>query len=117
MKCRTIFVRHRHVNLLSDLFVNRNLLAILILALELYLAVYESEQGVVLADTDVVARMNVRASLTNENVASQNELTVSALGAKALGLGVAAVLGGAAALFVGEKLKTDVQHGDLPSFL
>lgn len=54
MKCRTIFVRHRHVNLLSDLFVNRNLLAILILALELYLAVYESEQGVVLTLTNVV---------------------------------------------------------------
>ena len=69
----------------------------------------QSEQGVVLADTDVVARMNVRASLTNEDVASQNELTVSALGAKALGVRVAAVLRGAAALLVGEKLKTDVQ--------
>ena len=40
-------------------------LAVLAHTLELDLAVDQSEQGVVLADTDVVARMNVRASLKN----------------------------------------------------
>ena len=63
------------------------------------------------------SRMDVGAALAHKNVAGENELTVSALGAKALGVRVAAVLRGAAALLVGEKLKTDVQHGDLPSFL
>ena len=72
-------------------------LAILAQALELDLAVNQSEQRIVLADTDVVARMDVRASLANENVASQNELTVCALGAEALGLGITTVLGRAAA--------------------
>ena len=48
---------------------------------------------------------------------TKNELTVSALGAKALGVRVAAVLRGAAARLVGEKLETDVQHGDLPAFV
>ena len=43
--------------------------------------------------------------------------TVSYTHLKALGVRVTAVLRGAAALLVGEKLKTDVQHGDLPSFL
>ena len=74
-------------------------------------------EGIVRADTDVDARMDVGAALAHKNVAGENELTVSALGTKALGVGVAAVLRGAAALLVGEKLKTDVQHGDLPSFL
>ena len=59
-------------------------LAVLAHTLELDLAVDQSEQGVVLADTDVVARMNVRASLTNEDVTSQYELTVSSLYAKSL---------------------------------
>ena len=47
-------------------------LAILTHALELDFAIDQSEQRIVLADTDVVARMDVRASLANKNVASQN---------------------------------------------
>ena len=62
--------------------VDRAHLAILAHTLELDLAVDQSEQRIVLADTNVVARMNVRASLTNEDVARQNELTVRALGAE-----------------------------------
>ena len=93
MKCRTIFVRHRHVNLLSDLFVNRNLLAILILALELYLAVYESEQGVVLTLTNVGAGMDLSSALSDEDIAGQDELTVCSFRSKTLRLTVAAVLG------------------------
>ena len=39
----------------------------------------------------------------------QNKLTVAALNAEALGLGITAVFRGADALLVGEELKTDVQ--------
>ena len=58
----------------------------------------------------VHAGVNVGAALTNQDVASLDELTIGALGTQALGLGVTAVLGGAAALFVGEELKTNTNH-------
>ena len=48
--------------------------------------------------------VNVGAALADENVARQDELAVRPLGAQALGLGVAAVLGGAAALLVGKEI-------------
>ncbi len=38
--------------------------------------------------SDVDARMDVGAALAHKNVAGENELTVSALGAKALGVRV-----------------------------
>ena len=53
--------------------------------------------------------MDLGAALTHQNVAGLDELAVRALGAQTLGVGVTTVLGGAAALLVGEKLKTDVQ--------
>ena len=87
-----------------------NLLAILALALELDMAVNQSKQGVVAADTDVDAGMDVGAALANKNVARENELTVGALGTKALGLGVTAVLGRAHTFFMSEELKTNVHH-------
>ena len=43
-------------------------------------------------------------------IRDRDELTVGTLGAKALGLGITAVLGGAAALLVGEELKTNTNH-------
>ena len=85
-------------------FVNGAHLAILAHALELDLAVNQRKQGVVAADPDVVTGMDVGASLANQNVAGQNELTVSPLDAKSLGLGITAVLGGAAALLGSEEL-------------
>ena len=48
---------------------------------------------------------------------TKNELTVSTLGAKALGLGITAVLGGAHTFFMGKELQTNVQHCSVPSFL
>ena len=89
--------------------VNRSLLTILAETLETEHAALLGVESIVRADTDVDARMDVGAALAHKNVAGENELTVSALGAKALGVRVAAVLRGAAALLVGEKLKTDVQ--------
>ena len=56
-------------------------------------AVYESEQGVILADTDVCARMNFRTALTNENVACEYGLAVAALRAKAFRFAVSPVVG------------------------
>jgi len=54
------------------------------------------------------------APLPDQDVAGQDKLAVAPLGAKALGLGIAAVPGGANALFMGEELKTDIQHGITP---
>ena len=96
------------------LSVHRALLAILAHALELDLTVNQSKQGVVAADADIVAGMDVSASLANQDVASQNELTVSALHAQTLGLGVTAVLGGAAALLMGKELEADLHHAIAP---
>ena len=84
--------------------------AILAHTLELDVTVDLSEQGVVLANADVVARMDMSASLTNQNIAGQNELTISTLRAQTLGLGITAVLGGAAAFFMREELETHFQH-------
>ena len=76
--------------LLSDLFINRDLLAVLAHALELHSAVNLGEQSVVAALANVVAGMDVSAALTNQHVAGQNELTIGALDAQSLGLGVTA---------------------------
>ena len=90
--------------------IHASLLAILAELLEAEHAVRLGEQSVVAADTDVDAGMDVGAALANKNVARENELTVGALGTKALGLGVAAVLGRAHTFFMSEELKTNVHH-------
>ena len=59
---------------------------------ESHTAVRQSEKSIIFADAYIRARMQMRASLANQNVAGQNELTVSTLGAKALGLGITTVL-------------------------
>ena len=94
--------------------VDGALAAILALALELDGAVNQSKQGVIAADAHVHAGMDVSAALTNKDVASQRELTVSTLGSKALAFAVATVTGGAHTFFMGEKLKIQLQHDDVP---
>mgnify|MGYP005605567777 CR=1 FL=1 len=96
------------------LSVNGALTAILALALELDGTVNQSEQGVIAADADIDAGMDVGASLANQDVAGQNELTVSTLHAQALSLGITTVLGRTAALVVSEELNTNLQHGVTP---
>ena len=103
------------VQLLSG--VNRSLLTILAETLETEHAALLGVESIVRADTDVDARMDVGAALAHKNVAGENELTVSALGAKALGVRVAAVLRGAAALLMSKKLNNEVKPCDFPSFL
>ena len=97
--------------------VDRDLLAILAQALETDNTVSLGKEGIVGADAHVLAGVNVRAALTHQDVAGQNKLTVSTLGAQALGLGITAILGGAHTFFMGEELQTDIQHNSVPSFL
>ena len=97
--------------------VDRDLLAVLAQALETDNTVSLGKEGIVGADAHVLARVNVRAALAHQDVAGQNKLTVSTLGAQALGLGITAVLGGAHTFFMGKELQTDIQHNSVPSFL
>ena len=97
--------------------VNRHLRTILAQTLEADNAVSLGKQRIVAANTNVGAGVDVGAALADQDVAGQNELTISALGAKALGLGITAVLGGAHTFFMGEELQTNVQHDAVPSFL
>ena len=90
--------------------VDRDLLTILAQPLEANCAADSGEQGVVSALAHVHTGVDVGAALTHQDVAGLDELTVGTLGAKALGLGITAVLGGAAALLVGEELKTNTNH-------
>ena len=91
-------------------FVYGSLLAILAEAFETKDTVHLCEQGIVAADADIYAGMDVSTTLANEDVACQYILTISALGAKTLGLGITAVLGGAHTFFMGKILKTNVKH-------
>ena len=80
--------------------------------LELDLAVNQSKQGVILADSDIVAGMYCCTSLADDNVACLYSLTVRLLNAETLCFAVTTVLGGAAALLMSEKLNTNLQHSD-----
>ena len=68
------------------------------------------KQRIVLADADVGAGMEMRAALTDKNVAREHELTIRALHAEALRMAVAAVAGGAHSLLVSEELKIHHEH-------
>ena len=61
--------------------------------LELYLTVDESIEGIILAYAYVFACANSGSSLSYDNVAGKNRLTVCLLNAKTLGLTVTTVLG------------------------
>ena len=78
--------------LLSD-FVNRDLLAVLAHALEMNLTGGESEEGIIAANTDIGAGMDLGAALAHQDVAGEDKLAVGALDAKARGFAVASVLG------------------------
>ena len=63
-------------------------------------ASHQGKQGVIAAAAHSLTRMNVGAALTDQNVAGQHELTIAALDAETLGLGITAVLGRAYAFFM-----------------
>ena len=60
----------------------------------------ECKQGVIPAAADVLARCDVRAALTNEDLALLHCLATKTLGAETLTAGIAAVARGAAALLM-----------------
>src|SRR3954447_24049009 len=60
----------------------------------------EREQRVVTAAADAAARVEVGATLADDDLAGVDDLAAVALDAEALGVGVAAVLGGRRALLV-----------------
>ena len=84
--------------------------------LKLNLAVYESIQGVIAAQANARAGMDLGAALSDDDVASQNGLAVSTLYAKALGLAVTTVFGRTYALFVSKELQTESQHSQVPPY-
>ena len=84
----------------KKLLLDAALLAVLAHALKTDGAVHQSKQGVIAALANVLTRHDVGATLTDQDVAGQNELTVCTLGAQTLCCGIAAVLGAAYALFM-----------------
>ena len=84
--------------------VYANLLLRLCLLLKLYSTVNQSKQSVVLTDTNVVTGMNCCTSLSDNDIAGCNCLTVRLLYAETLGFAITAVLCRTYTLFMGEEL-------------
>ena len=78
-------------------------------------AVNLCKQGIVLANTDIVAGMEVSTALPDEDVARKNELTVRTLRSQTLGLAVTTVTGATYALLMCEKLQINPEHIKPPS--
>lgn len=84
--------------------VNADLLLTAGNVLKLDLSADESEQSIIRSATDIVAGMDLGASLANDNVACEDCLTVCLLYAESLGLAVASVLSRTDTLFMSEIL-------------
>ena len=82
--------------------VNAYLLFISAKTLEFNYAVYKSVKRIVAAYAHVVARVELSASLTNENVAGKNCLTVRTLRSEAFGGTVSSVSRAAHSFFMSE---------------
>ena len=85
------FVKIEKAKLVGFFRVNGDLLALCIEAFKLHLTVNKGEQGKVPAHTDIVAFVEVRAALTNDDVASLDDFACVLLNTKVLGVTVAAV--------------------------
>ena len=77
-----------------------DLFALGALVVELDRAFNQREQRVVAADADVVARVDARAALANDDVARDHDFAAELLDAEHLGVGVASVTSRAYALFM-----------------
>ena len=80
------------------------------LGLETDNAVDLGVKGIILADTDIGAGMEVSAALTHEDVAREDKLTVSTLGPQTLGFAFTTVAGATNALFMCKKLQIEPEH-------
>ena len=90
--------------------INADLFARFAVALKFNGTVDKSEESIIGADADIVAGMDFGASLSDEDVACENELTVSSLGAESLGFGITAVTGWTHTFFMRKKLKINLKH-------
>ena len=72
------------VQLLSDLFVYRDLFAVLAQAFKLYFAINEGKQGIVFPFTNISTRMDLRSTLSDKDVSGKDKLSVSPFGSKTL---------------------------------
>ena len=95
------------------LFINAYALIAAMLRLEADDAVDLCEKGIILADADVGAGMEMSTALPDENVAREHELTISTLGPKTLGFAFTAVAGRTYALLMCKKLKIEFEHTKL----
>jgi len=68
------------------------------------------KEGAVTPHADVLPRIHGRTVLPNEDIASDHGLAAEALDPETLGIGVATVPGGTAALLRGEELKIKSKH-------
>ena len=75
---------------------------------EFHGAFAQSKQGVVFAASNILAGMEVGATLANDNVAGDNVLTTVTLHTKSLGMRIATIAGGAKTFFM--------SHEYLPTF-
>ena len=98
-----VCIRQRLFCILYGIY--RSLLPVSAETLETERAVNQCKQGIIAALAYVDTGMNPGTALTVDDVAGFDELTVSPLCAKALGLGITAVLCGAHSLFMSEELK------------
>ena len=86
--------------------VYANLLSTAGNVLELNSSIDKREKSIVSSDTYVLTGVDFSSTLSYENIACDNCLSVSLLNAKALRLGITAVFRRTNALFVSEELQT-----------
>ena len=98
---------------LFGLCVHADLFLILAHSLETHDTVDQSKEGIVLAAAYVDAGMDLGASLSDENIARENELTVRTLRTESLRRTVSTVSRTTYALLVSEQLQFD-KHITLP---
>ncbi len=88
--------------------INADLFAVAANTFKFDSSVNQSEKCIIAADAYVFTGMDMGSTLTNQNVAGQNCLTVSTLYAQSLGLGITAVLGRTYALFMSKELNAEL---------
>jgi hypothetical protein len=88
--------------------MDRSSLLVLTYALKAKDSVCQRIQSVIAADAYIKAGVDAGAALSVKDVAGLNELAVSFLSAKSLGIGITTVLGGSHSLFMGKELKVQI---------
>ena len=90
--------------------VNAYALSVLSCMLKFNGSVDQSKECVIRSDADILAGVDVSASLSYDDVACKYCCTVSLLDAKTLRFRVSAVLGRTDTFFMSKELQTDSQH-------